>query len=266
MSAKRLQIYALTVTCAGILIFAAFFGAWEGAPLRTPSEGQNTEGDQQKSRDKQPAREPSRPTVTENTSGAEATSKNDTAEPSNQWFYGWTSSDKIAAVASLAALLQFIVLIITVSVMRGTASRQLRAYVLVKDNGIDEIRFGDFPKANVNIQNFGQTPAYKVSCWCKVGIREYPLARPLPEKTNSAVFQLGPGATFFKSVAMKAAISYDNDTEISEGREAIYVWGRINYTDAFKRRRFTNFRFAYRGHNLNGVCTLEPCDEGNDSD
>ena len=39
-------------------------------------------------------------------------------------------------------------------------------------------------------------------------------------------------------------------TEIADivaGGRGIYAYGRIEYTDAFERRRFTNFRLRYNG-------------------
>src|ERR1700751_3166725 len=46
-------------------------------------------------------------------------------EGGDSWFFGWTLSDKIAAIASCAAALQFIALVATIMVMVRNGRRQL---------------------------------------------------------------------------------------------------------------------------------------------
>jgi hypothetical protein len=70
-------------------------------------------------------------------------------------------SDKIAIIASVVALLQFLALVATVYMMIRTARRQLRAYVLVSGSAVANVVEGDgIPEAQVVIENFGQTPAF----------------------------------------------------------------------------------------------------------
>jgi hypothetical protein len=54
------------------------------------------------------------------------------------WFEGWNLSDKIAAIASVVAFLQFTALIATFWIMVRNGRRQLRAYVLPHDAGLYE--------------------------------------------------------------------------------------------------------------------------------
>src|SRR5579872_2715896 len=92
----------------------------------------------------------------------------------------WTLSDKIAAIASVAGLLQFTVLIFTYFIMRGTAIRQLRAYCLVARAEILDVEVGKTPRARITIKNFGQTPAKNFSIISVMGYDTFPISR-LPE-------------------------------------------------------------------------------------
>ena len=47
---------------------------------------------------------------------------------------------------------------------KDTAERQLRAYVAIETVSINEVFAGGTPYAEVRIKNFGQTPAYELSC------------------------------------------------------------------------------------------------------
>jgi len=98
----------------------------------------------------------------------------------NEWFYGWTLSDRIAAVATIAAFLQFLALAGTIGVLLLTARRQLRAYVYPDNAGLYEgmmltppiPQHANEPGATQIWRNTGQTPALRVVSWGQLEVIE----------------------------------------------------------------------------------------------
>ena len=171
----------------------------------------------------------------------------------------WGLSDKIAVIASIVAFLQFVALVWTVVVMILNGRRQLRAYVGPENMGIFEGNMMSPPQpARVNvpgvamlIKNCGQTPAYKVVSWAKIAViavNEETLALALPPIMEQRFSNtLAAGGTFQKSLWFDRPLTPTEIADIANGVRAIYLYGRIEYQDAFKRRRFTNFRHHYIG-------------------
>jgi hypothetical protein len=59
----------------------------------------------------------------------------------------------------------------------------------------------------------------------------------------------------------------DEISEIRSFKKAIYVHGRIEYEDAFKRKRFTNFRLVYAGqYPPPPSAVFSFCQEGNETE
>ena len=58
---------------------------------------------------------------------------------------------------------------------------------------------------------------------------------------------LSAGGTFNKSLWFDRPLTPTEIADIANGVRAIYLYGRIEYQDAFKKRRFTNFRHHYMG-------------------
>src|SRR5260370_40088018 len=100
------------------------------------------------------------------------------------WFVGWTSSDKIAVIASVVGFLQFLALMATYQIMRRNTQRQLRAYVGVVRGELINIDGDDQIEATVIVKNSGQTPAREVVMWGGMAVRDFPLREPInpPEK------------------------------------------------------------------------------------
>jgi hypothetical protein len=151
-------------------------------------------------------------------------------------------SDKIAVIASIVALLQFFALVATIFVLMRTAKRQLRAYVFVKDGRIDITPDGTGFVSRINFKNFGQTPAYQYSTWIGGGIFQiddlpFPSkSKPLSERVNRSI--VGPSAET-PMVTGPTALSPANLQAIRNETMAIFIWGGVDYVDAFgKSRRF----------------------------
>jgi hypothetical protein len=69
-------------------------------------------------------------------------------------------------------------------------------------------------------------------------------------------------------VLQRLARLAENELEgIRVGSYAVYVWGRIEYKDAFGMDRFTNYRMKYSGlWPPVGSANLTFCDGGNETD
>lgn len=130
-----------------------------------------------------------------------------------------------------------------------TAQRQLRAYVHVRraqasrDN--DAILW-----AKVEIQNFGQTPAYDVVQWIGiVGVSE----GDIPNFTNpgsdfkKAKGIIGPGSFTEFLIPTHDKITPQKDAALMAGKATIYVYGEVFYRDVFNIPHVTKFRMFLSG-------------------
>lgn len=195
----------------------------------------------------------------------------------DSWFAGWNLSDRIAGIASAAALAQFLALIWTVFIMVTNGHRQLRAYVSPHDAAILDgsmLNPPQPPRFNVpgillNFKNSGQTPAYKVVSWARIEIAETinedRLVAPILEQKFTTT--LGPGDVMPKALWYERPLTAGEIADIGSGARAIYLYGRIEYRDAFKRQRRANFRFRYNGAFPPPVgVILNHCERGNNAD
>ena len=201
-----------------------------------------------------------------------------------------STGDWVALTASVVALLQFAALVGTIFVMVLNGRRQLRAYVFLDTADLINVapppepiaegqpipngarRWPNMgPVAILRLRNSGQTPAYDLIHWASIQLREYPLITPppapAPPDANTTVFSLAPGTISVKNIAMPIILS---DVDIAELRatpptKAIYIFGRVTYRDAFRKKRFTNYRFRHNAISGNvGVSgELTGADEGN---
>ena len=182
----------------------------------------------------------------------------------------WTLSDKIAAIASIVALLQFCALVATVVVLMRTASRQLRAYVFVADAEITDIGT-DSIQAVVTIKNTGQTPAYDVTLSTKAVAFNIPgkvIFEPTPVGPDSSRFVFGPDATGRRNIPLHTILGEPSAiAALRERRGVLYVYGEILYKDAFKKDRYMRFRHMIGGSSgWPSDNKMTVCPEGNKAD
>jgi hypothetical protein len=189
----------------------------------------------------------------------------------------WGLSDKIAAIASASAFLQFLALVVTIWIMIVNGRRQLRAHVFPDNITIvdgtmlspPELDKADRPAVSMHIRNSGQTPAYRVVSWWE--IRVIPVLEEstliVPPLIQTYYTTVGTGCTFNKNLWYHVALTTDEKDEIYSGTCGIYVHGRIEYQDAFKKRRFANFRLVYTGKKFPPVqgAVMNFCQQGNDA-
>ncbi len=130
--------------------------------------------------------------------------------------------------------------------MRDHAELELRAYVLI--DSITTVESAE-NTIRVKIRNYGQTPAYSVVKWVWSDIDVFPREKPFTQPRDSSLKSaatMGPGQMDTFNIDPRSPNNQEADA-ISKGDSAIYAYGVISYRDAFKRERFTNYRFVCRG-------------------
>jgi hypothetical protein len=162
-----------------------------------------------------------------------------------------------------------------VSGAEQTAKRQLRAHVFMDNGSISNVAnplptYVGVPTPNpaavnfpavgpiiqMQIKNYGQTPAYDVIHWTAVPvIREFPLNPqiPLPRRTKipGAIFTratMGPQGGIKKVITMNAPLTAQEIADLRSGNKAIYVWGTIVYQDIFQKWQRTRYRMIHTVH------------------
>jgi hypothetical protein len=160
----------------------------------------------------------------------------------------------IASITAVYVLISYF----TFRAIRNSSERQLRAYVLPENAGLyDGSQITPQPVANkINapgiamlIKNSGQTPAYSVVSSMQIAVippgTENTLeVNPLGQKFT---LTLGANGTFTKTWWFERPLIAAEIADIAIGAKAIYLYGRIEYRDAFKKSHFSNFRLHYIG-------------------
>jgi hypothetical protein len=261
----------------GLALLIALSGdSWGQSPRQPPR--QNPQGTQQQPGTEQRGTEQAPFIVkiqeSEQTKKESSASEGKTYEQRDN---AWTLSDKIAAIAIIVGFLQFLALIATVYVMARTARRQLRAYVFPENIGLydgmmldpEMPEHANEPGVVLVWRNTGQTPALKVISWGQLAIiepaNEETLITPKLEDIFSS--NLGQNGSNSKALWFGRALTADEIRDIGRGAHAIYLYGRIEYRDIFKRPRHTNFRLAYAGpFPPPKGATFRVCQKGNSSE
>jgi hypothetical protein len=165
------------------------------------------------------------------------------------WLEGWTLSDKIAAVASVSALLQFIALVVTWWLMKETARRQLRAYV---SGGLG--KYTDMPVGNwlfVTINNYGTTPAFIGTVNATlIAESELPAIPPEDNPGEFMGYVLPPVHDVEKSYTSQWSVWW-------KGKRGECVYGRIYYRDIFGKCRSSGFLLRILARNKNEAIPIE---------
>ncbi|HXZ14230.1 MAG TPA: hypothetical protein VEG64_17720 [Candidatus Sulfotelmatobacter sp.] len=124
----------------------------------------------------------------------------------------------------------------------------------------------------MTIKNRGQTPAYKVLAWAGLRVIEVrdentSLVVPDPMEEKFAL-TLAANGSFHKALRFERTLTPNEIADIGNGTRGIYLYGRIVYTDAFKKLRYTNFRLHYTNQPYPPVITnalFNFSEKGNDS-
>jgi len=143
---------------------------------------------------------------------------------------------------------------------KDTASRQLRAYIC-DVSGLATLVDG---MVVINLKNSGQTPAYNVEVYCDPPVIAQQNARPFDQSSKFAHVKTTIGAgSEFQLTRFVTQITASDLNSIQNGVCVLFVWGRVNYTDAFKKRRL--FIFKCVGPAQNGL-KLIPHPDGYEAD
>jgi hypothetical protein len=157
----------------------------------------------------------------------------------------------------------------TAKTMEETAERQLRAYITVESVKY-EVVTAPIPhnaRARVAVKNYGQTPAYDLTVLINADLGEYPLTHelePLDEQHRSGKSVMAPGGNSAFFTPLGYPIIQSKMTEIADGKVVIYVYGDIQYRDAFDKPRGLKFRVFYGGHDAVSVGAFAICPDGNE--
>jgi hypothetical protein len=175
----------------------------------------------------------------------------------------------ITAIIAFANIVLAILICVQIRDGRKSSERQLRAYVGVEVSKEDKQSFN--PGGNTTvilmIANRGATPAYKLKIASMIEIHDVPLIASLdamPDGSHSIT--LGPSSTTKTLAIFERALNDGEQDAIIGERKAIYIWGRVTYTDAFGNDRFTNWRMEWAFQPGGGTHGIVSCPEGNDAD
>jgi len=150
-----------------------------------------------------------------------------------------------------------------------TARRQLRAYVVIESGGVTNATVNNSPgfRVSIKLKNSGLTPAYSLTTWIMppeilpLDALPFTPPRPLSERAGASI--IGPGSDAW--IHWFAQFGPDDVTEIKARNRAIFIWGGVNYTDAFKVARFFTFKIRVTGQEGTGGWGLSPHPLGYDA-
>lgn len=131
-----------------------------------------------------------------------------------------------------------------------TAERQLRAYVNIirgaiqphqQPNGIPTVT------AQVTLKNSGQTPAYEHRTWIGIRVEEpesftFEFPELIADLASSII-----GPTIESDMTIGFVIGQENLQAVLDGKKRLFVWGLVEYRDAFNHKRVLKFRAANGG-------------------
>jgi hypothetical protein len=153
----------------------------------------------------------------------------------------------------------------------NTTREQLRAYVFVCNGHVNVVTMGATKtlayKLNIELRNFGQTPATHYTTWIDSAIRnvdKVPFTEPPPIDRRQAPSIMGPTASTTIEFATPFEVCELDD--VRAAKKAIFIWGGCDYVDVFGRDHYFIFRFKILGHENQGLWRLRPHEIGEESD
>lgn len=153
----------------------------------------------------------------------------------------------------------------TLKTMQETAQRQLRAYIFIVNGRVE--RLGDNRlKAALTIKNFGATPAYQLTH--QTAVRIVPNEEPTgysQEGVSKQVLLIPPNADAPLNCFSVKSFELDDHRAYAQDQCHIFVYGTLNYLDAFGRPQTTHFRFEVTGDIWASRGHLQQTEDGNDA-
>jgi hypothetical protein len=176
------------------------------------------------------------------------------------WFYDKLRGDPIILLTTILALANiFLVILVSFQVRdaRKSSERQLRAYLFLESTtptdgttiNPPQPEMANVPGASLLFKNSGQTPAYDIITWAEMKISTFGDESDLivPRLSEIYTANLGSNGVMPKGVNLKRRLTDIEIEDIKAHRKAIYLYGRVEYRDGFKRKRFSNFRLYWTG-------------------
>ena len=148
----------------------------------------------------------------------------------------------------------------TIAVTQRVANAQLRAYVGITEGSMD--LGGRNPIARFTVKNTGQTPAYGVTNWINGHAGETNEFGPPEGDDYVPRLDLMPGGD------TKISFPFDDPVSVVAADRLgipLYVWGRLEYKDAFGGLRWTRFRYRSGVGGPTERSTVKATPEGNES-
>jgi hypothetical protein len=150
---------------------------------------------------------------------------------------------------------------------RDAAERQLRAYVHINKAVVTNLE--GVATYVLEIQNRGQTPAYKVEVWGNVVLWPDPCVERLPASAEGfrPFAPMGPGAIAYRTADARRKLTDEEFDAIARGRMAVYYYGAIRYVDAWGKQHTTSYRYQLGGSlGMTKNDALSISEDGNDAD
>jgi hypothetical protein len=113
-------------------------------------------------------------------------------------------------------------------------------------------------RVHTPFKNFGQTPAHQFTIWRSVDIWDpkAPQFGEIGDRIGNDI--VGPGATI--EITADKKITSTELEEIKSGTKSIFIWGQIDYVDAFNKKRYFRFYHVNGQQRFEGW-PLEPAQE-----
>jgi hypothetical protein len=151
----------------------------------------------------------------------------------------------------------------TLTTMQDTAARQLRAYVSVNNAAFKFLPSTNRTYIDVVIRNYGQTPAYGMIVTVEAAVALiYSADAVIPISTEAeaqaeTTFAPGHSNTIHINRNEMAQMFWERHRN---ARCHGYIWGRIDYKDAFDKAHFTTFQLV---NDFTDTESFSFCQKGN---
>lgn len=139
-----------------------------------------------------------------------------------------------------------------------TAQRQLRAYLSITPAGLEKINPNEMFHFRFTCLNGGQTPAYSVRYNGILDIIEHPISEnyPFPALPRKLPYlaMVPPRTPIGGHLLATNKINKADIVEILTGKgegegKRLYIFGQIDYIDAFGKNHWTRFCYSFPGWN-----------------
>lgn len=173
------------------------------------------------------------------------------------------NNEQITAISTVV-IAAFTILLYLVG--RGTARRQLRAYVLVKTARVDNLAVGQVPSVTVTLVNSGVTPARDFRQWYNIGVDAIPCLMKNPSDSaleDLYAHTLAGGGEIFHARTLEKEIPPEVMEQFTSGKAAVFFVGAVFYKDIFGKQHVTRYKLFSTPQIVNGGASMAAYKDGN---